>query len=294
MAGAEVERIIHMRTVHLGPEELLVAAKFAVRHDETAADVARGIDAVEARIRAAVPIARVIYLEPDIYSGAQDGCRDDRGGALSVERLTARSGGYAWGSRDRDRRAAGPAGAAAGPEAELWMGAHPASPSRLAGERRAAGRRDRRRPGRLARRGGVARFGPRLPFLLKMLAAAEPLSLQAHPTPAAAGGRREAPRGAPDAPAHYVDPRHKPETAGGARRLRRAVRLPPRRPSPADAWPRSASPALAPVVDALRQADMAAALRGAVSALLGKPDAGGRVAAAVRGRGRSAGVRTGR
>jgi cation diffusion facilitator family transporter len=58
--------VIHMRTQHLGPEELLVAAKIAVRHDDTAADVARAIDEAEARIREAVPIARVIYLEPDI------------------------------------------------------------------------------------------------------------------------------------------------------------------------------------------------------------------------------------
>ncbi len=65
--GPEVERVIHMRTLHLGPEELLVAAKIAVRHDETADEVARGIDAAEARIREAVPIAKVIYLEPDIY-----------------------------------------------------------------------------------------------------------------------------------------------------------------------------------------------------------------------------------
>jgi cation diffusion facilitator family transporter len=65
-AGDEVERIIHMRTVHLGPEELLVGVKIAVRHDDTAATVARGIDAIEKRIRDAVPIARVIYLEPDI------------------------------------------------------------------------------------------------------------------------------------------------------------------------------------------------------------------------------------
>lgn len=67
VAGPDVERLIHMRTLHLGPEELLVAAKIAVRHDDTAADVARAIDAAEARIRAAVPIARAIYLEPDIY-----------------------------------------------------------------------------------------------------------------------------------------------------------------------------------------------------------------------------------
>jgi cation diffusion facilitator family transporter len=61
-----VGRVIHMRTLHLGPEELLVAAKIAVKHDDSAADVARTIDAAEARVRAAVPIARVIYLEPDI------------------------------------------------------------------------------------------------------------------------------------------------------------------------------------------------------------------------------------
>ena len=61
-----VERVIHMRTLHLGPEELLVAAKIAVRPDVSAADVARAIDGAEVRVREAVPIARVIYLEPDI------------------------------------------------------------------------------------------------------------------------------------------------------------------------------------------------------------------------------------
>jgi len=69
--GDDVERIIHMKTLHLGPEELLVATKIAVHHDETAAEVARRINAVEARIREAVPIARVIYLEPDIFSAAK-------------------------------------------------------------------------------------------------------------------------------------------------------------------------------------------------------------------------------
>ena len=66
--GETVTRIIHMRTLHLGPEELLVAAKIAVAHDETATEVARAINAAETRIREAVPIARVIYLEPDIYN----------------------------------------------------------------------------------------------------------------------------------------------------------------------------------------------------------------------------------
>jgi len=74
-----VERIIHMRTLHLGPDELLVAAKIAVRHDDSAEQVARGIDEAEARIREAVPIAQVIYLEPDIYS-ATAAARQDGGG----------------------------------------------------------------------------------------------------------------------------------------------------------------------------------------------------------------------
>jgi divalent metal cation (Fe/Co/Zn/Cd) transporter len=64
--GPEVERVIHMRTLHLGPDELLVAAKIAIHSSDTAAEIASGIDAAEARIRAAVPIASVIYLEPDL------------------------------------------------------------------------------------------------------------------------------------------------------------------------------------------------------------------------------------
>ncbi len=65
-SAPEVARVIHMRTLHLGPDELLVAAKIAVEHNETAAEVAHGIDEAERRIRDAVPIARVIYLEPDL------------------------------------------------------------------------------------------------------------------------------------------------------------------------------------------------------------------------------------
>ncbi|MEO3754361.1 cation diffusion facilitator family transporter [Streptomyces sp. B6B3] len=64
--GDTVTSIIHMRTLHLGPEEVLVAAKIAVRHEDSAGRVAQAIDAAETRVRTAVPIARVIYLEPDI------------------------------------------------------------------------------------------------------------------------------------------------------------------------------------------------------------------------------------
>ena len=65
--GPEVEQVIHLRTVHVGPDSLLVAAKIAVRPTDTAAQIAAAINVVEARIRAAVPIAQTIYLEPDIY-----------------------------------------------------------------------------------------------------------------------------------------------------------------------------------------------------------------------------------
>jgi cation diffusion facilitator family transporter len=67
LAGEGVERIIHMKTLYLGPEELLVAAKIAVPPTERAEEIAAHIDEAEARIRTAMPVARVIYLEPDIY-----------------------------------------------------------------------------------------------------------------------------------------------------------------------------------------------------------------------------------
>jgi cation diffusion facilitator family transporter len=67
LAGDDIERIIHMRTLHLGPEELLVAVKVGVPSAASATDVTTAIDAAEARIRQAVPIARVIYVEPDMY-----------------------------------------------------------------------------------------------------------------------------------------------------------------------------------------------------------------------------------
>lgn len=66
-SGPRADRVIHLRTLHIGPETLLVAAKIAVQHDDSAASVAAGIDAAERRIRAAVPIAEIIFLEPDLY-----------------------------------------------------------------------------------------------------------------------------------------------------------------------------------------------------------------------------------
>lgn len=88
-AGPEVERVIHLRTLHVGPETLLVAAKIGVWHDDTAASVAAGIDAAERRIRAAVPIAELIFLEPDIYRA---GLADPGDPAIRAARRRARRG----------------------------------------------------------------------------------------------------------------------------------------------------------------------------------------------------------
>jgi cation diffusion facilitator family transporter len=64
-----VARVIHLRTLHTGPDEILVAAKIAVEHADSAARVAAAIDGAERRIRTAVPEARWIYLEPDLDRG---------------------------------------------------------------------------------------------------------------------------------------------------------------------------------------------------------------------------------
>lgn len=69
LVGEGIERVVHLRTMHLGPDEVLVAAKVALPPQVPLASVAASIDAAEARVRAAVPQARVIYLEPDLDRG---------------------------------------------------------------------------------------------------------------------------------------------------------------------------------------------------------------------------------
>jgi divalent metal cation (Fe/Co/Zn/Cd) transporter len=69
-----VPRLIHLRTLQLGPDELRVGAKVELDPALSFAEVARAIDEAERRVRAKVPSARVIYLEPDCYRpGAQPG-----------------------------------------------------------------------------------------------------------------------------------------------------------------------------------------------------------------------------
>jgi cation diffusion facilitator family transporter len=71
-AGDDVQRVIHIRTQYIGPEELLVAAKIAMAPGLTIEAVAQAIDAAEVRVRDAVPDARMIYLEPDLDRSAAD------------------------------------------------------------------------------------------------------------------------------------------------------------------------------------------------------------------------------
>ncbi|WP_214465420.1 cation diffusion facilitator family transporter [Microbacterium flavescens] len=70
--GPEIEKLIHIKTLYLGPDELLVAAKLGFSSDKPLAAVAADIDRIETRVREAVPTARVIYFEPDIYRPGDD------------------------------------------------------------------------------------------------------------------------------------------------------------------------------------------------------------------------------
>jgi cation diffusion facilitator family transporter len=66
LSGDEVRSIIHLRTEHLGPDDLLVAAKVEMDGDLTYEQMARAIDASEVRVRAAEPAARMLFIEPDV------------------------------------------------------------------------------------------------------------------------------------------------------------------------------------------------------------------------------------
>ncbi|MCU1514113.1 MAG: cation transporter [Microbacteriaceae bacterium] len=72
-AEPDVEALIHMKSLYLGPEELLVAAKVAFSPKKTLVEIAGMINSLEERIRESVPVARVIYIEPDIYLPQGDG-----------------------------------------------------------------------------------------------------------------------------------------------------------------------------------------------------------------------------
>lgn len=75
-AHGKVESVIHMKTLYLGPDELMVAAKIAVPRASSATEVASVINDVERSVREAVPLARVIYIEPDIYAKTGNAATD--------------------------------------------------------------------------------------------------------------------------------------------------------------------------------------------------------------------------
>ena len=119
---------------------------------------------------------------------------------------------YAWGSASDIPEFLGIA-AAGGPVAELWIGAHPDSPSRVVrdGTSESLARVIAARPQAELGPGVAGRFGPRLPFLLKVISAARPLSLQVHPDKQHAERAYAAQRQALGAPRDYTDDNHKPE-----------------------------------------------------------------------------------
>jgi mannose-6-phosphate isomerase len=186
-----------------------------------------------------------------------------------VELLDSPIRKYAWGSHTAIATLQGRAAPTEDPEAELWLGAHPASPSRLAVTGGALSDAIGADPAGILGAAAVERFGPRLPFLLKVLAAAQPLSLQAHPDleQARAGFAAEEAAGAPAGDRNYIDAWHKPEllVAVGEFDALCGFR------DPAESAGVLAAlnvESLKATVEALRQLDMSTALRDGVHSLL--------------------------
>jgi mannose-6-phosphate isomerase len=134
--------------------------------------------------------------------------------SLTMWQLTNTVRHYPWGSRTVIPELLGEPSPAELPHAELWLGAHPDEPSVLS-DGRSLDRAIAQAPDQLLGAVVRERFGPRLPFLMKVLAADAPLSLQAHPTTAQAeaGFAAEEAAGIPhdDPTRTFKDPFHKPE-----------------------------------------------------------------------------------
>ncbi|MEU7589028.1 mannose-6-phosphate isomerase, class I [Micromonospora sp. NPDC049230] len=177
---------------------------------------------------------------------------------------------YAWGSRSAIALLQGRVVPSAGPEAELWLGAHPGAPASVdrAGLRVSLCDLVRDEPGQWLGQRVSERFGSRLPFLLKVLAADAPLSLQAHPDAEQARAGYAAEAGLPEGRRNYSDPHHKPELLVALTPFEALCGF--RDPTEsAEALAAFGVPELAPVVAALRAGP--AGLRTAVRTLLDWP-----------------------
>lgn len=128
-------------------------------------------------------------------------------------RLKSHIRGYQWGSREFIAKVQRRPYPSPGPEAELWIGAHPDNPSTV--DARPLDKMIEESPVEFLGSSSLAQFGPRLPYLMKLLAAEEPLSVQAHPDSeqAVTGHAAEDAAGILKGTAQrsYVDPFHKPE-----------------------------------------------------------------------------------
>jgi mannose-6-phosphate isomerase len=181
---------------------------------------------------------------------------------MSVYPLTGVVRPYAWGSRTSLAELQGRPAPTAEPEAELWLGAHPDDPATV-------GRPD----GPIALDALIAgdpagqlgadvatEFGPRLPYLLKVLAAESPLSLQAHPDSEYAKQAYARQQADPSLPKNYTDAYHKPEMLVALTPFEALCGF--RAPATSAAAIEALGvPALAPIVEALRGGDLRTAVR---------------------------------
>ncbi|MGK5681014.1 mannose-6-phosphate isomerase, class I [Actinoplanes sp. URMC 104] len=199
---------------------------------------------------------------------------------MSVFPLTGAVRPYAWGSRTIIAELQGRPAPTDEPEAELWLGAHPGDPATVQAPGGPVSLETLIADDPKGQLGAevVEAFGPRLPFLLKVLAAEAPLSLQAHPDSEYAEQAYARQEADPSLPKNYTDAHHKPEMLVAVTPFEALCGF--RSPAAAaDALEAFGVPGLAPVVEALRSGD----LRKAVHTLLTWPaeDRNGLIAAVV-------------
>jgi mannose-6-phosphate isomerase len=193
---------------------------------------------------------------------------------MSIFPLTGVLRDYAWGSRSGIAELQGRPAPTEAPEAELWLGAHPDDPSTVTGPAGPVSLADLIAQDPKAQLGPelTAEYGPRLPYLMKVLAADAPLSLQAHPDADYARRAFAAQEADPSAPKNYTDAYHKPEMLVALTPFEALCGF--RSPAvSAEVFQELGLPALGPVVEALR----GGSLREAVRLLLSWP-AGDRLA----------------